>query len=263
MKPKKSLGQNFLRSESDLNKIIEVANLTESDHVLEIGPGTGALTEKILQTGAKIVAVEKDPELIQHLNTIFAQEINSGQLEIVAGDILEIEPTEILKKSSKYKLIANIPYYITGQIISKFLSNDFQPQKAVLLVQKEVAERIVAKNHKESILSNSVKVYGEPKIEKVVKAGSFFPRPKVDSAILSISNISKEKFSSNIPEGTFFKVLKAGFAHKRKKLLKNLSEFYNQELLEKIFNDLNIDKNTRAEDLVLNEWLKITEYLTK
>jgi len=255
-KKKKSLGQNFLKSEKALNKIIEAGEVSEGDVVLEIGPGDGALTKKLLEKAGKVIAIEKDSRLIKILEETFAKEIKEGKFELINKDILDSDL--VFLENKNYKLIANIPYYITGEIIQKFLStsSNTQPQKIVLMVQKEVATRIVASDSKESILSMSVKVYGDPKYEMTVNKKYFSPSPKVDSAILSISNISKDKFTENdISEEDFFEILKEGFKHKRKRLFKNLNIKESE-----IPKDLDkSDKNIRAEELSLEDWMKLVK----
>ncbi len=158
---KKSLGQNFLKSKRALSEIISAGEVNHDDLVLEIGPGQGALTEKILETGAKVIAVEKDDRLISLLNEKFIKETNSGQFTLIHGDILDLDLAFL--KNSEFKLIANIPYYITGLIFRKFLEGNIQPSKIVIMVQKEIADRIIARDGKESLLSISVKAYGQPK----------------------------------------------------------------------------------------------------
>jgi 16S rRNA (adenine1518-N6/adenine1519-N6)-dimethyltransferase len=279
MKAKKSLGQNFLKSGSILNQIVKAGQLSEEDFVLEIGPGKGALTEKILGAGATVLAIEKDHRLIEFLNDKFSKYISEEKLKIVEGDVLEFDPSEISSalffenspndlSNKKYKLIANIPYYLTGEIIEKFLSTDNQPESAVLLVQKEVADRILARDGKESILSNAVKIYCQPKNITKVPARFFSPAPKVDSAVIALENISKEKFATaGITEGDFFKIMKTGFAHKRKVLISNLAglEIQNKKIdrvqLEKVFEELEIDLKIRAEKLTTSGWIKLTQEL--
>ena len=170
-------------------------------------------------------------------------------------------------KLKKFKLVANIPYYITGQVIRKFLEAQNQPESMTLLLQKEVAERIVAKNGKESLLSLSVKVYGEPKYIQTVKRGSFQPAPNVDSAILHIADISRKNFERDDVdivgdfEKNFFKLIHLGFAHKRKQLLSNLSALYEKENVLKAFQKCEIDLKVRAEDVPLQKWLKLSNLL--
>lgn len=269
-KAKKSLGQNFLKSEPALNMMCEAGEVSDKDTVLEIGPGKGALTKKLLEKAKRVIAVEKDHDLFEFLQEKFADEIRNKKLELINDDILEFDPNNCyLLRDTSYKLIANIPYNITGAIFRKFLSNSFQPEKMVLLVQKEVADRIVAraaKNKncgKESILSLSVKAYGDPKYIMKVHKRFFSPSPKVDSAIISISNISKNNFKTKEGEEMFFKIIKTGFAHKRKVLIKNLEdlEFRGIELPE-IFEKLKINPKTRAEDISIEKWLEISDLLS-
>lgn len=252
---KKSLGQNFLKSQGALNTIIKAGELTSKDTVLEIGPGRGALTEKLLQTGARVVAVEKDSDLKIFLEEKFSLEIKNNKLLLIEGDILKITNKKA-KLPEKYKLIANIPYYITGEILRTFLEERTQPEKMVLLVQKEVAQRITAQDKKESILSISVKIYGTPKIISIVSRGAFTPSPKVDSAILSISDISKKNFKNKIQEKKFFNLLKTGFAHKRKYVYQNIKKSFPDISLDTL-KTLKLKETIRAEELSKEDWLKL------
>jgi 16S rRNA (adenine1518-N6/adenine1519-N6)-dimethyltransferase len=297
MRAKKSLGQNFLNSQSVVDKIVETANLNLEDVVLEVGPGKGILTQALLKKAGKVIAVEKDDALIYLLKEKFKEEIKNEKLVLVRGDILNLSLRSHLSRRStllhgkdakllfhssrndlfpRFKIVANIPYYITGEFLRKILSSDIQPSQMVLLVQKEVAERI-ARDKKESILSISIKAYGEPKYIQTVKAGSFNPIPKVDSAILSIENISKDFFinSEALPrcsdldlEKRFFEVVRAGFAHKRKFLINNLEKvgrptsiFSGKEELKKAFIKAGINEKARAEDISLKQWKFLVENL--
>lgn len=259
---KKSLGQNFLHSEAILNKIIEASDLTENDTVLEIGPGHGALTKKLLVSAGKVIAIEKDDYLSPELLETFARETREGKFNLINKDILEYDPKEI---DTGYKLIANIPYNITGAIIEKFLSTQFQPTMMVLMVQKEVAERIVAKDKKtgspgkESILSIAVKAYGNPTYISTVKAGNFVPAPSVDSAIIKISNISRNNFTNKHHEEVFFQLVKTGFAHKRKTLSGNLKNIWEPSLVDKALAKNNLPPKIRAEDLGILDWLHLSK----
>lgn len=262
---KKSLGQHFLKSKSALLAIVEASNPKENDIVLEIGPGEGVLTEILLKNVRKVIAVEKDHRLIPILQEKFIKEITSKKLTLIHSDILNLTTLKTATQSylhtlsvCKYKVVANIPYYITGQILRMFLESDNQPESMTLLVQKEVAERIVAKDGKESLLSLSVKAYGEPKIVRTVGRGAFNPPPNVDSAILLIENISKKKLGRY--EKDFFKLIHAGFAHKRKQLLSNLNNM-NKDMLIMAFRKCGIDPKARAEDLPLETWLKLCNNL--
>lgn len=256
-KAKKSLGQNFLKSNLALSQIVEAGSIDKKDIVLEIGPGKGALTEKLLDKAGYVIAIEKDRELVQFLKEKFSKEIKKGKLILIEEDILDFSITTHYLLRTNYKLIANIPYNITGAIFKKFLTQKNIPQKMVLLVQKEVAERIVARDGKESILSMSIKAYGIPKYIAKVSRRYFSPSPKVDSAIIEIANISKNKFKNKKDEDRFFELVKTGFAHKRKVLIKNLEKIATKSILEKAFKDLNIPKNYRAENLSLDDWLNL------
>ena len=258
MTPKKSLGQNFLTSIPARLEIAKAGELSSTDTVLEIGPGKGFLTRALLDSGAKVMALEKDRELIPILSETFSEEIKTGRLKIIEGDALEFDTVDLKKGGQDFKLIANIPYYITGAIFSRYLSSEFPPKCMVVLIQKEVAERIVARDEKESILSLSVKVYGEPKIVYRVSRGSFHPIPNVDSAVLQIKNISKKNFKNQNHESHFFKVVRAGFSHKRKFLISNLKEKIPEINWLEIFNKNNINEKSRAEDLSLSVWLAIS-----
>lgn len=243
---KKSLGQNFLKSKAALAAIVEAAKIEKGEQVLEIGPGRGALTEALLEAGATVTAIEKDDKLFELLQEKFSLPIELGKLRLIHGDILEIDLPTL--RVGNYKLVANIPYYITGQIFRQFLETKNQPKSIVVLVQKEVADRIVAKDGKESILSLSVKAFGEPKFIKKVPAAAFSPKPKVDSAILAIGNIGRDKLRG-IDDSAFFDLVKKGFAQKRKVLRNNLKDHL--PALE----TCQINPNSRAEDLKLEDWL--------
>ena len=261
MRAKKSLGQHFLRSGRALAKIIEAAEISPGDTVLEIGPGTGALTEKLLACSLQLIAVEKDDALYENLKIKYQNEIENGKLILIHDDILNFDFKSCKLEAISYKLVANIPYNITGAILEKFLSSDRQPERMVLLVQKEVAERIVAKGGRESILSISVKAYGSPKYIETVKAGSFAPAPKVDSAIITITSISKGYFRG-FSEEIFFKFVRKGFKSKRKKLISNLSTIANKDKLIQTFINLGLDQNIRAENLTIENWRELINILS-
>lgn len=245
---KKSLGQNFLKSKMFLQKITEAGEILPTDTILEIGPGKGALTEKLLEKARKVIAVEKDESLIRILEERFKKEIEDKKLFLISADILNYEPR------GKYKIIANIPYNITGAILKKFLTAKTQPERMVLLLQHEVAKRIIANDKKETVLSISVKAYGEPKIIDKVSARYFSPAPKVNSAILLVKNISREFFIKNkLKEEDFWLLVKKGFAHKRKKLSGNLKK-------EKISLPISF-QDKRAENLTLEDWKTLASLL--
>jgi 16S rRNA (adenine1518-N6/adenine1519-N6)-dimethyltransferase len=256
MKAKKSLGQNFLKSKTIINKIADAGHIGAADTVLEIGPGKGILTEALLQRAAKVIAVEIDERMLEILNDRFAKEVQEKKLNILHGDITEFD-TKAIK--GNYKLIGNIPYYITGEIIRKFLDSTHKPETIVFLVQKEVAERIVARDGKQSILSLSVAVYGKARTAGTVKAKYFSPAPKVDSSILVIENITEDSFQ-NISSVDFFLTIHKGFSHKRKVVLNNFSGD-EKDIIRKYLDEKNIRKDIRAENLTLNDWLNISRLI--
>ncbi len=263
MKAKKHLGQHFLKSESALRKILEAGQVNTEDSILEIGPGTGALTDFLVGKSKKVIAIEKDRDLIPLLEEKYSKEIAGNGFELVEADILKFDPSLLSGRfdTPHYKLIANIPYYITGAIIEKFLSTPFQPTCMVVLIQKEVAERIIARDHKESILSIAVKAYGIPKLVAKVPPGAFVPPPSVDSAILSIEGITRD-FFVDADEALFFKVLKGVFGKKRKQIGGSLAELLgNKEKTTLALEKSGIDGKTRPEDISLETWKKLTQAL--
>jgi len=259
MKPKKSLGQHFLTSTKIVDDIVTASGVGKGDTVLEIGPGRGILTKSLIRTGARVIAVEKDDSLIPELEEMFKEEITHGNIEIVHADILLAKLPQL--QTTPYALVANIPYYITGQIIRMFLESVHQPQSMTILVQKEVAERILARDKKESLLSLSVKAFGTPKIIRTVSAGSFNPPPSVDSAVLHIAHISKEKLNE-IDEKLFFEILHLGFAHKRKQLLPNLSEKYPRDRVGGVLAKQGLLATVRAEDIDIKTWIQVVKNLS-
>lgn len=249
---KQALGQNFLMHQATADRIADAAGLSSSTIVLEIGPGTGMLTQSLLARAGKVVAIETDMELIPGLKERFEKEIATGKLELIAGDFRTYDLSQL---PSGYVVVANIPYYITGEIIRTLVSAQNKPISITLLVQKEVAER-VARSKKESLLSLSVKVYGNPKYAFTVPRGAFRPAPNVDSAVLHISNVASP-FKNNEEGERFFEVIHAGFAHKRKRLAKNLEAISSFARIQTAFTELSLDQNLRSEDVSLDTWKQL------
>ncbi|MBU6231899.1 MAG: ribosomal RNA small subunit methyltransferase A [Patescibacteria group bacterium] len=254
IKAKKSLGQHFLASKQALDRIISASSIEPGEEVLEIGPGTGILTAALIAAGAKVTAVEKDERAAALLNEKLSEDISAGRLKLVQGDVLETSPM----MDGKFAIVANIPYYITGAILETFLERGPRPTRMILLVQKEVAERIIAADGKESVLSISVKAFGTPRIAARVPRGAFVPPPKVDSAVISVSSIGDQRFSdAGLQPDLFFRAVKAGFAHKRKLLIRNLEAICPKEKLEGMWLELGLDKKARAEDIGVETWFDI------
>lgn len=257
--PKKSFGQHFLKDVRVLKRIIEVSELTLSDMVLEIGPGKGALTKRLLATGARVVAVEKDADLIPVLSETFAAEIASQQLLLVHADVMDWIATQKILDDHAYKVVANIPYNITGALIEALLTAKCQPASMTLLIQKEVAERIVARDGKGSILAWSVHYFGTPKYCFTVAKQAFNPPPKVSSAVITVTNITHVQES--LPEALFFQITRAAFAHKRKQLQKNLKAIIPEKVLHETWEALHLSPQIRAEDISWSTWLLLIRAL--
>ncbi|MAZ40686.1 ribosomal RNA small subunit methyltransferase A [bacterium] len=255
LRAKRSLGQNFLISKAVAQSIANAGELTNNDTVLEVGPGKGILTRELLVQAGTVIAFEKDDELYAKLKEIFEKEIDSKKLILIHDDIFNFENhRDSFGESLKtLKIVANIPYNITGKLLPFFFGLAPMPSKIVLLVQKEVADRIVARDGKESILSISVKAVGTPRSLKKVSKKLFSPSPKVDSAVLLISDISKKNFEK-VDEQTFFKLVKQGFSEKRKMLKNNLDTDR-----DKLF-ACGIKESARAEELTVNDWLCLTKH---
>jgi 16S rRNA (adenine1518-N6/adenine1519-N6)-dimethyltransferase len=258
--------------------------LNADDFVIEVGPGEGVLTERLVKRAKKVMAIEIDKDLAAKLNARFKKAKN---LDIISADILEINLPELIEKNAKihltpdpspyqgegrnkpsYKVIANIPYYITSPIIRLFLETKYPPTEMLLMVQKEVAERICAKAGKLSILALSVQYYAEPELLFTVPRSAFFPIPEVDSAVIRITR-NEEPACAETPKDRkeaakkFFKLVKAGFSAKRKTLVNNLSNSLQLEksVIEKKLKQIGISAKQRAQELSLADWKKLTELL--
>lgn len=253
MKAKKSFGQNWLRDQYTLDLIIDSADLTLVDTALEVGPGLGTLTKKLAQKAGKVVAVEADQDLVPYL---LDQAAKVNNLEIVAGDILKFDLNKLPKN---YKVVANIPYYLTSKLIRVLLEAQNPPSTMVLLVQKEVAERIVAGPGQMSVLSFAVQYYAKTKIISEVKRELFDPVPKVDSAIIKIERQDRPAFSTDTKK--LFRLVKAGFGEKRKMLRNSLAGGLHIDTTqaEKLLEQAGIKSTARAQELSINEWRDLYE----
>lgn len=256
----KKLGQNFLQDESVLLKICETAEISESDSVLEIGPGLGSLTRYLAASTAKVTTVELDLDLLLPLKWILKP---YPHVKIIHGDILNLNIAEIISEPN-YIVAANIPYNITSAIIRHLLENSNKPKRIVLTIQKEVAERICEKPGDLSLLALSVQVYGKPSLQAIIPAEAFHPAPKVDSAILRI-DIYDEPLIAKDLLNVFFKLSKAGFSQKRKTLRNSLSSglHISTEATESLLNQAEIESKRRAETLSIAEWERLSQIYVK
>ncbi len=302
--PQKRLGQNFLTSKEVLGDILKAAQLTRSDTVLEIGPGIGTLTRALAQSAKKVIAVEKDPAMVEILKETTKDLSN---ITIISGDILKLNLTELsyphLNRVKNYKVVANLPYYITSPVIRLFLeapqaipnalrlrriaesparTKQFTPapKLLILMVQKEVAQRICSKPPNMSLLAIAVQFYATPSIVSYVKKSCFWPQPKVDSAILKIipQNLTELSFTSKLNRAKFFKIVKAGFKQPRKQLGNNLIQYLptmldtqcltsmrgtTKEGIEQWLKKNNIGPTQRAETLSVEDWVALTKSFPK
>jgi 16S rRNA (adenine1518-N6/adenine1519-N6)-dimethyltransferase len=257
-RPFSKKGQNFLINPLFYDKIVKTADLSKSDVVLEIGAGFGTLTKELAKKVKKVIAVEIDKKLVE----ILKKELKDFKnVKLIEGDILKLKFSD-LKLKKNYKIVANLPFSITGKFLKKFLAGEnrlLKPKLMVLMLQKEVAQRIVAKPGDLSLLSIMVQFYSQPKLISYVSKNNFWPKPKVDSAILKIEKI-KQKVLNKKDEILFFKILKAGFSKPRKYLLNNLFKagiIKNKKEGEKIFKKVNLALNSRAEELKIEDWLNL------
>jgi 16S rRNA (adenine1518-N6/adenine1519-N6)-dimethyltransferase len=294
LRPRKGLGQNFLANSFHLNKIVEAAGLTPDDTVLEIGPGPGTLTRLLVEAAGRVIAVELDPGMANLLKSEFGHHKN---LTIVEADILQTQvenliihppsehpqspipnlpspipnlPSPISNSQSpisnsqppSFKVVANLPYYITSAVMRHLLETTPRPERIAVTVQKEVAQRIVATPGQMSLLAVSVQFYGQPKLVHHIPAGAFYPPPRVDSAVVRVDTFSQPSLAvKDVPH--FFRVVKAGFGQKRKQLKNSLAAGLHRPGTEIVFamEKADIDPTRRAETLSLAEWARLAEVL--
>ena len=264
-RPSKGLGQNFLIDKKILEKIITAADINRppsalsgggGDTILEVGPGIGVLTQALAERGERVVAIEKDETMIEILKETVKDFKN---IEVINADILKIDPADYKLANGKYKIVANIPYYLTSPLIRKFLEEKNRPTEIILMLQKEVAQRICSTPPDMSLLSVSVQFYAEPKIISYVSKNCFWPAPKIDSAIIKI--VPENKYS--VPTDLFFKVVKAGFSQPRKQLAGNLSktlEIEKKKTAEWLLKN-GIEPKQRAETLSIADWVNLANSL--
>lgn len=268
--PKHYLGQNFLIDKEVLYDIVNAADIKETDTVLEIGPGLGVLTRELIQYAKEVVVIETDPRFVRILKQEFGQRRDSGgnkkkacrgrELRIIEGDVLKTDFNTLGLMDRRYKIVANLPYQISSHFLQMVLSKKPRPSEMIVMVQKEVAERIVAGPGKMSLLSVSVQFYSKPRLVRVVNSNSFFPQPEVDSAVVKFIAIGKQY---DVDEKKFFKLVKIGFTARRKQLHNNLSgclRVKNEEI-KKILKKIGLSENIRAQDLSIENWLELYQHL--
>lgn len=260
---KKSLGQHFLNSDVVPRWLSDAGEVKTDDIVVEIGPGTGALTVELLSRGATVIALEADLRAVEVLEERFVSELKTGQLKIWHADVRRFDISDLKLADHSFKVVANIPYYLTGQLFRTFLAGKIQPFLLVFLVQKEVGKRATMSNkdgEKESLLSLSIQAFGTPKYIKSVVKGHFTPSPKVDSAIVAVQNISRDNFK-DLAVDHFFEILHLGFGSKRKQLVGNLSKKYDRVKALEALATVGVSADVRAEDVSIDKWLELSQLL--
>ncbi len=257
LQPSKERGQNFLLNSDVIDKMIQSAELDKQDTVLEIGPGLGILTQSLVNSTHQVIAVEWDKRLHYFLKQHFK---DCKNLKLIRADFLDIYQSILDKElyQTNYKVVANLPYQISSNVLRNLLEVKHKPKLAVVMLQKEVGDRIIETNNKSSLISLMVNFYARSSMVAKVNKVNFWPPPKVDSVVLKLDDIKNidEKYSRQ-----FFKLARLGFANKRKMLKNNLATLFERELLNKIFKELGLSAKVRAEDLALAEWKRLVEKL--
>lgn len=264
---KKSLGQHWLADRKAVNKVVEAAGLTGAETVVEVGSGPGILTPLLADHAKRIIAVELDRELIPKLETAV---VDHDNVEIRQANILDVDPAELWESAGPYHVVGNVPYYITSKIIRHFLETPHRPVSMTLTIQKEVAERICALPPKMSVLAVSVQLYGTPRIAGRISAKAFRPPPEVDSAILRIEDIARDKAEldrllNGVSESAVFSFVRAGFSEKRKQLHNALAHNLDlsHEQADALLRQAGIDPNRRAETLSVEDWVTLVRQATR
>ncbi len=260
LKAKKSLGQNFLVDEAVLSVIVEAAELSPEDLVIEVGPGLGVLTVELARHAGNVLAVELDTKLASLLRSRLSSLAN---LRVVNADVLKLNLSQLLEGGNKYKVVANLPYYITSPVLRYFVEASPKPSLMVVMLQKEVGEAIVAEPGKMSLLAVSLQVYSRPRIISHVPSRCFYPQPKVDSVVLRLDMLPSPAVDvADIDE--FFEVVRFGFSSPRKQLHNSLTHGLGVKPAEVslLLEQAHIDPKRRAETLNLEEWAKLYEAWT-
>lgn len=259
--PSKAKGQNFLADESAVDKIVAAAKIKPDDIVLEVGPGLGVLTAELVKKAKQVIAVELDKKAVAYLKEKFAAEIMNNRLRLIESDILKLNLEELGLKSFGYKIAANLPYSITSFFLRRFLENEPKPAEMTLMLQKEVAERILSKIGQMNILAFSAQFFSQPNLLFKVPRSCFWPEPKVDSAVISL------KLNKKLPEvdqKLLFRLVKIGFSAKRKQLHNNLASGFILESAEAklIFKEFGWREDIRAQDLGVEDWISLLKKIS-
>jgi len=255
MKSRKSLGQHFLIDENVLEDIIAGAELTKDDTVFEVGPGTGVLTGELAARARRVIGIELDDNLAENLKKEMAP---FPSVTVINANILDIDPSSLLNPGEPYKMVANLPYYITSPVLRHFLEAKAKPEMMLVMVQREVAKAIAAAPGQRSVLSIAVQFYGNPEIVRYVPANAFYPEPEVDSALLKITVYPAPAVNVS-DEAGFFSVVRAGFTTPRKQIANSLALGLSiaKPEAQRLLGKADIDPQRRAETLTLEEWAEL------
>ena len=254
---KKSLGQNFLKNDAVIAQIVDFSAITKDDVVIEIGPGQGVLTEALAQRAKKVIAIELDDRLISTLDKRF-EECNN--VTIVHGDVLHMNINELIAQYDVYKVVANIPYYITAPIIRLFLEQEHSPKSLTFMVQKEMAERLSAEPGQMSIIAVAAQYYAHVTYGFTVPRQDFEPVPAVDSAVIQLT-MKNERMDASVDTKDFFRIVKMGFSARRKTLSNNLANglHVSKDDIGAILTAIAIKENVRAQELSIAQWIALTQ----
>lgn len=260
LRARKGLAQHFLVDRGVMLRVVEAAELSADDWVVEVGPGLGLMTRELAERAGTVIAVELDEHLAAALAELMRERSN---ISIINRDILKVDPEQLLGPVKEYKVVANLPYYITAAVLRHFLERERRPRLMVTMVQKEVARNIVAGPGGMSLLSLSVQLYGRPRVVTSVSSRSFYPAPKVDSAIVAI-HVHPRPWLSPSQAEAFFRVARAGFSQKRKLVENSLSASLNlpRPQVEAALIQAGIEARRRAQSLSLEEWLRLYPLLS-
>jgi 16S rRNA (adenine1518-N6/adenine1519-N6)-dimethyltransferase len=257
LSPNKTYGQNFLMDETILEDMIDEAGVTAKDVVVEVGPGIANLTERLLKRAKQVVSIEKDPQFVPVLQKLSGEHKN---FSYHMSDVLKLDLDKTFGELGSYKVVANIPYYITGKIIQLFIRADKKPSSLTLLMQKEVAQNLTAKTGRMNLLAISVQLYADVKLVQIVPSHKFYPEPKVDSAVVKVDLYKKPKYKIS-DEKKLFRVLKACFSGKRKQLHNTLTNnlHLEKEYVDGVLSKLGIMPSIRPQQLTIEQWLALSD----